>query len=259
MTRALRVELLKLRRSPVALITTALIVVLAPVLCLAFVGLAGEGGAGAAALKARAMIRGEGWDAYLGMLAQITAVAMFIGPGVVAAWAFGREHADRTFPALFALPVSRGSIATAKFVALLGFCLVLSSLVLVAAFLAGLLAQVGSLLHVDLFERLWRLFVSSFLTSMISLSVGLVASIGRGYLPAIAAVILLTMAAQIAVAFGAGAWFPYAAPGLYALAGSPGAGEGAFEVNAVQLALVPLTTFAAAWLTVRWWQRAEVV
>lgn len=255
MIRAITVEFLKVRRSMVVFTTTALIVVLVPLLCLGFVAVAESGGAGATALKAQAMVVGEGWGAYLGLLGQMVAVAMFIGPGIVVAWAFGREHADRTFASLFALPVSRGSTATAKFLVLLCWGLLVTVLMLLAAVLVGLLADVGPLEDVDLITRLARLGIAGFLTSMLSLTLGLVASVGRGYLPAIGAMVLLTMSAQVAVLFGTGGWFPFAAPGLYAVAGS----DAVAEVNAIQLLLVPVTTIAAAWRTVRWWDRAEVV
>jgi len=218
------------------------------------VAVAGGDGAGAVALKARAMVVGDGWNAYLGLVAQIMAVTMFIGPGVVVAWAFGREYVDRTFPSLFALPVSRGAIAAAKFIVLLGFSLVLTVVLLAVVVVAGLVAKVGPPAQVDLLGRVGRLFLSGFLSAMISLTIGLVASLGRGYLPAIATIILLTMCSQIAVLFGGGAWFPFAAPGLYALAGT----AGVVHVSGVQLLLVPLATLVTAWLTVRSWNRAEV-
>lgn len=255
MRRAITVEALKVRRSMVVRITTALIVALVPFLCLAFVKVAENGGAGAVAAKAEAMVQGEGWDAYLGALGQMVSVVLFIGPGLVAAWAFGREFTDRTFPSLFALPVSRGSTAVAKFVVLLCWGLIVTVLLLAAAVLVGLVSNVGPLGDVDLVARLGRLAVAGWLTSVISLTVAFVASVGRGYLPAIGALILLTMITQVAVLFGTGGWFPYAASGLYAVAGM----EGVAEVNAIQLLLVPVTTVAVAWLTVRWWDQAEVV
>jgi ABC-2 type transport system permease protein len=253
--RAITVELLKFRRSPVVLATTALIVILVPLLCLGFFAAANGNAAGAIAAKARAMGIGAGWQGYLDLLAQMVAVTLFIGPGVVVAWTFGREHADRTFPSLFALPVSRRSIATAKFLVLLGWGAVLTTLLLAAAMVAGLAARVGSLAGTDVATALGRIWLAGLLTTVIALTVGYVASVGRGYLPAIGALILLTMFAQIAVTLGTGAWFPYAAPGLYAVAGA----EGVADVNAIQLLLVPASTVAVAWATVRWWQRADVV
>lgn len=255
MRRALLVELLKFRRSPVVLTTTMLVVIIVPLLCIGFLALAEGDGAGAAALKAQALVVGEGWEGYLGLLGQMLAVTMFIGPGVVVAWAFGREFADRTFPSLFAMPVSRGSTAGAKFLVLLVWGFALTVLLLLAAVLAGLVANVGPIEIADLVEPLSRLTLAGFLTATIALTVGLVASVGRGYLPAIGAIVILTMAAQVAVLAGTGGWFPYAAPGLYAVAEAAGVAG----VSAIQLLLVPVTTAAVAWLTVRWWDRAEVV
>jgi ABC-2 type transport system permease protein len=255
MRRAIVVEFLKIRRSLVVLITSALMVVLVPALCLGFVIVAERGGTGAVALKAQAMVTGEGWEAYLGLLGQMTAITLFIGPGVVVAWAFGREYADRTFPSLFAMPVTRGSTAAAKFIVLLGWGVVLTAVMLLSTFVVGVVARVGPLGEVDLAADYARLALVGTLTMMLSLTIGYVASAGRGYLPAIGAMVLLTVAAQVSVLFGTGGWFPYAAPGLYAVAGA----EEAIEVNAVQLLLVPVATLAVAWATVRWWGTSEVV
>jgi ABC-2 type transport system permease protein len=254
MRRAITVEMLKFRRSPVVLVATVLIVVLVPLLCLGFLAAANGNAVGAIAAKARAMGIGEGWDGYLDLLAQIAAVTLFIGPGVVVAWTFGREHADRTFPSLFALPVSRRCVAAAKFLVLLGWSAALTTLLLAAATVAGIAAGVGPLEGNSVVTTLARIWVAGLLTTIIALTLGYVASIGRGYLPAIGALILLTMFAQVAVALGTGAWFPYAAPGLYAVAGA----EGVTDVTPLQLLLVPVATLAVAWATVHWWGHAEV-
>lgn len=251
---ALTVELLKLRRSRVVWSTSLLIVLLVPVMCLGFVGVAENGGSGALGAKAAAMVTGEGWEAYFSLLAQIMSVTLFIGPGVVAAWVFGREHAEHTFASLFALPVTRRAIALAKLQALLGWGAVLTIALLGSSFLTGLLADVGPLSDIALVPALGRLGLAGLLTTVIATTVGLVASIGRGYLPAIGAIILLTAAAQVSVLLGTGAWFPYAAPGLYGLAGA----EGISEVTPIQLLLVPITAVGIGLATAQWWQRAEV-
>lgn len=254
MKRALDVEYLKLRRASVVAWTTGLVVLFVPLLCVGFVAIAERGGAGAAALKAQAMVVGEGWEAYLGLLGQVVSVAMFIGPGVVVTWAFGREHSERTFPSLFALPVPRQSIAAAKFLVLVGWTLVLMALLLVSSVVVGLIAGVGPVEEVSIFATLPRLGFAGFLTGLLALTLGLVASVGRGYLPAFGALILLTVTTQIAVLLGTGGWFPYAAPGLFALAGV----DGIPAVSTIQLLLVPATVGLVAWLTMRWWARAEV-
>ena len=254
MRRALRVEWMKVRRAPVVLTTGALLVVLLPLLVVAFYELALSDRPGAAALKARAIVVGDGWDAYLGLAGQLLAVGMFLGPGIVASWSFGREFADRTFPSLFALPVSRQSIAGAKLVVLAGWGVAVAVLATLVVVAAGALAGAGSLGAGELWAGAGRLLVASVLSSAIATTSGLAASIGRGYLPAVGAVILLVAAAQVAVLFGAGGWFPYASPGLLAVGGA----DGVPHVTVPQVLLVPVTVGLAGWATVRWWGSTEV-
>lgn len=253
MRSAVRVEMLKLRRSPVTLIASALMVVLVPALALGFVWIA-ENGTGATAEKARAMIVGEGWEAYLSSVDQIAAAAVFVGAGVVVSWAFGREHADRTFPSLFALPVSRGSTAAAKLSVLAAWAVVVSVALTLVALLLGTLTNIAPF-DAEAAVGMLRVFAVVLSTSLLATTVAFFASVGRGYLPGIGAVVLIVAAAQFSVLFGAGGWFPYAVPGLVAVAGT----DGAPQLNAGQVALVPILVLVAAALTIRWWRRAEAL
>jgi len=254
MTAPIRVEWRKLRRSRVVQVATALMGLLLPAMGLGFYSVAVNGGTGPLAGKAETLLTGEGWVGYLGFVDQIAAVALFLGAGVVVAWVFGREHAERTFPALFALPVSRGAIAGAKLVVSTVWVAGLAVLVGVVALVLGLAAGVGPV-EWALITELLRLLGVAITAGMLALTMGLVASIGRGYLPAIGAMSVIIAAAQVAVLFGTGGWFPFAVPGLLAIAGS----EGAPEVTASQVALIPAVAMAGAWATVVWWRRAEVV
>lgn len=254
MRRALRVEWMKVRRAPVVLTTGVLLVVLLPALVVAFFELAQSDRPGAAALKARAIVVGDGWDAYLNLAGQLLAVGMFLGPGIVASWSFGREFADRTFPSLFALPVSRQAIAGAKFAVLFGWGLVVAVLATAVVVAAGVVAGAGSLSEGELWSGVGRLLLASVLSTAIATTAGLAASVGRGYLPAVGAVILLVAAAQVAVLFGAGGWFPYASPGLLAVGGA----DGVPSVSLLQVLLVPVTVALVGWGTLRWWGRTEV-
>jgi ABC-2 type transport system permease protein len=66
---------------------------------------------------------------------------------------------------------------------------------------------------------------------------------------------LLLMTAQMAVLFEAGAWYPFAAPGLWAVSGN----QGELLVTLPQLALAPVLALIGAGLTIRWWQNFELV
>jgi ABC-2 type transport system permease protein len=255
MTRAIRVEWQKLARSRVTLVATALMGLLLPAIGLSFYSVALSGGNGALADKARAFLVDEGWAGYLGLVDQIAAVAVFLGAGIVVAWAFGREHTDRTFPSLFALPVSRGKIAAAKFAVLIAWTVVLSVVVSLVTVVLGLAGGVGPLTAELVGPEVVRLQGVSIAAGLLALSMGFVASLGRGYLPAIGVLAVIIAITQVAVLFGTGGWFPFAVPGLMAVAGV----ESIPEPTAPQVLLVPAVAALGVWLTIRWWQRAEVV
>ncbi len=253
MNRGISVELLKMRRSPVVMVATALMVVMIPLMGAAFVWVAENGGAGAIGQKAQALVVGDGWDGYFGIVHQIAAVAMFLGIGIVVAWVFGREHVDRTFPSLFALPVSRGAIAGAKIVVLVGWVIVLGLLITIVTVAVGL-ATVGSGDVDGVAGGALRQLAIVGLTGVLALTMAPVASAGRGYLPAIGAIIVTIAVAQIAVLFGSGAWLPFAVPGLLAVNGA----DGVPVPGIAHISLVLLLSGAALGATVRWWSRAEV-
>ncbi|HET9648845.1 MAG TPA: ABC transporter permease, partial [Microlunatus sp.] len=88
---------MKLRRSRLCWITAAVVGVGVPALTAGFVAAAHDGPADAQlAIKVNAMLIGEGWSAYLGLLAQVMSVAMLAGAGIVVSWCFGREFTDHT-------------------------------------------------------------------------------------------------------------------------------------------------------------------
>lgn len=254
MRRAIQVEWWKLRRSRVTATATVLMGLLLPGLGFAFYSVAISGGNGALAGKARALLTGEGWEGYLGLVGQIAAVAFFLGAGIVVSWVFGREHVDRTFPSLLARPTSPGTMAAAKFIVAATWALALSGVIALVTLALGILGGVGPV-DADVVAGSVGVFAICTGAGLLALTLGYVASIGRGYLPAIGALIVIVAVSQIAVLFGTGAWFPYAVPGLLAVAGT----EGIPEPGGAQVFLVPALAAATAWLTVRWWSEAEVV
>ena len=113
---AIATEALKLRRSPVARTGWLTVVLGVPALTAALTAVARAGGDSQLAVKAAAMLTGTGLAGYLGIVGQVTTVAMLVTTGIVTAWCFGREFVDGTVAGLFAATVSRRRIAAAKFV-----------------------------------------------------------------------------------------------------------------------------------------------
>ena len=253
MTRALQVEWMKIRRSPVSSVASVLMAVGVPLLGFAFYSIAQRSGDDILSQKAAAFVVGDGWVGYLGTVNQIAAVGIFLGVGIVATWMFGREHVERTFPALFALPVSRTTIAIAKFVVLGLWSLAVTGLLCLVALLVGVAFDVGGHVGDGGPSGLVRTALIALGASALGWTVALVASAWRGYLPAFLGLILVILAAQVAVLFGSGGWFPYAVPGLGAI--GPGT---ALSLTWPQVSIVPITVAVALWATVRWWGRTEV-
>lgn len=253
MSSALTIEWWKLRRSRVVSVATFLLAGFIPAMGLGIFSVANSDTTGPLAAKTAGLLIGEGWEAYLGAIAQISAAGFFVGAGVVAAWVFGREHADRTFSSLFALTVSRRTIALAKFIVLTGWVVILTAAIGVVAVIIGAIADVGPI-DSAILEPLGRLLAVVLIAGLLSLSGGYIASVGRGYLPAVGFLAITVAVSQVAVLFGTGGWLPFVVPGLIAIAGS----EAAPDLSAIQFALVPVVIAFIVWLTVVWWQKAEV-
>lgn len=248
------VEWLKLRRSRVPRVSAAALLVLPAVIAALFLAMADRDRGDAMSLKAQVLAPRDGWAGYLDALTQIYASAGLLGMGVVVAWCFGREYADRTVASLFGSATPRESVATAKLAVLAVWCTGVSLALFPAALLVGLGAGLG-LPGADALAGLTRLAVLSLLTGLSALTIALFASVGRGYLPAFGGLVGLVAAAQIAVVAGAGGWFPYAVPGLWAVASTtPTLGT----VPVWHLLLVPCSAAVVGALTVTWWRRAEL-
>lgn len=189
------------------------------------------------------------WPQLVGAASQITAAAGFLAFGVALSWLVGREFADRTIAGLFASPVSRPQIALAKLAvfasATVPVALALTAVVLLVGLVSGLGAP-----DTDARSGLVRLFILTVLTGFLTWPAAWVATLGRGLLPGIAATVLLIVIAQVFAVAGTGAWFPFAAPALWAVAPA--------EVSTCQLALVAVVPAASAALTVRAWSRLEL-
>ena len=254
MSAAYRVELLKFRRARVPAVATVVILLAPPLLAWVFLAAGSADPADALSVKATALSLGHGWPGYLNGLTQIAATGGFVGTGLVAAWCFGREFADHTVASLYASATPRPAVAAAKLVVITGWSLAVAILSAPAALGIGLLAGFGPP-DTPAVAALLRLVALLALTGLLALTVGLFASVGRGYLAGFGGLITLVVAPQIAIVAGAGAWFPWSAPALWAIAPL---NPGFAPVANWQLLLVPLAALITSGLTLAWWQTAEL-
>ncbi len=251
---ALNFEALKFRRALVVRVVSVLIGVGLPVLAAAFMVAATSDGSSQIGLKAAAMLTGSGWTGYLAMVGMLLSVGALMGIGFVVCWCFGREFTEKTQACLFALPVSRRQIAYAKFTVILLWSLLLCLASVVVALLAGGVIGLGVPGPEDLVAA-GKAFSAAAMAALLACPLAVVASVARGYLAGVGALVLLVVITQVVTAFGAGAWFPYAAPGLWM---GMGGAETAETVNPLQLFLcVPVAALGII-TTGAWWKSMQI-
>jgi ABC-2 type transport system permease protein len=193
------------------------------------------------------------WDGYLGLLAQITAVGGALIYGMTMVWIFGREFADHTAKDLLALPTPRGAIVAAKYLVAAMWCGLLTAYIGALGLCIGVGLGIPGAQPKSLWHGLGHLAVAALLTTAVTTTFGLAASVGRGYLPGVGALFAAVFTAQIVAALGYGPWYPYSVPALYAgIAGSEQPGPGPFGFASV--AVLAIASVAA---TVSWWHRAD--
>jgi len=252
---ALAFEALKFRRALTVRVVSALLCLVLPALAAILVLAATSGADTPLAAKASALLIGPGWTGYLGAVAMMLSVAIPLGVGFVASWCFGREFAEASFGGLFALPVGRRQIAYAKFAVILAWSALACLGVMLGALAAGLCIGLGLPDAASAGAIGGRALLGGLLAALLALPLAFVASAGRGPLAGVGALILLIVATQVVTALGAGAWFPWAAPGLWLGLGGP---DAAADVTGLQLFLaVPVAALGVV-ATGEWWHRAQV-
>ncbi len=254
MSPAYAVEALKLRRSRVVLVATLALALVPAAMARGFLAAAEQGGNDPASLKAQAMLPGGGWTGYLGGLMQIYATAGLVGVGIVVGWCFGREYADRTVVSLYACATPRDAVGRAKLVLLTVWATAVGLAAVFVTWLLGLATGLGMPDDGD-WRTVGRVVTLGVLSGLLALPVAVAASRGRGYLPAVGGLLVLVILAQVATIAGAGGWWPWSVPAMWAM--GPEAGMPA--VAAARLLVVPAVALAGALVTLRWWRHAEVV
>jgi hypothetical protein len=187
--------------------------------------------AGPSAVKFAPFAEGPAGRAVATSAGQVLTVVMILAAGFAVTWSFGREWADGTLGSLFALPVSRSTIAAAKVAVLVGWVLACVTaavaLTAVGVLVAGgsLTGEVAGVLVVD--------WAGGLLMGALGLPFAWVAVRFRGYLGGVGGIIAVTAVSQLLAGVGLGRWVPYVAPALWVGAGGP---DAAGTVGPLQLA-----------------------
>ncbi len=253
---ALWAELLKVRRSRAPLVTVAAFTVAGLVGGFFMFVFQDPGRARALGLlgtKAQLASGQADWDGYFALTAQIIAVGGLLVFGMVVIWLFGREFSDGTAKDLLALPTSRSAVVAAKQLVALGWCLLLTAQVMIITLALGYQLHLPGWSAQTALRGLATVFVTALLTVALTMTYGLVASAGRGYLVAVTAMFVSLFAAQVIAALGYGAWFPWSVPSLL----SGVAGPDQSSPGLLSMAGVVVVGVGASVATGVWWRHAD--
>jgi ABC-2 type transport system permease protein len=253
---AIRVEVLKARRSKMPLLTV-LAFSLAPfaggffMIVLKDPQLARR--LGMISAKAQIVAGSADWETYFGVLAQAVAIGGIMLFGFIGTWVFGREYVDRTILDLLALPTSRSALVLAKLIVVLLWSTALTVIVYLIGLGVGFAVQLPPVMPAVFLQGTITLAITACLTIALVTPIAFFASAGRGYLPPMGVAILMLIVAQIVAATGWGEYFPWSVPALY----SGMAGPQYAQMGAISYVLVILTSLLGAAGTFVWWTFAD--
>lgn len=245
---AIRIEALKLMRSPIGVIA-ALAIVLGVFALLGGITAGVAGGNPELIAKAGPAATLD-WNGLLAGAAQIIAVVSILGFGIVLAWIFGREFADGTITGLFTLPVRRAKIALAKLAVYALWAVSVSVALTLGVLILGLAFSYGPP-SAEVWAALGRLLILGVLSTGLAVPVAWVATLTRSLPAAVGCTIALVVIAQVGALAGAGGWMPFAAPALWAMSNGS-------VVTATQLGLTLAVPLVFVTLSCVAWSRLQL-
>jgi ABC-2 type transport system permease protein len=249
-------ELLKLRRSRVTLFTAAGYA-LFPLVDGLFMFILEDPqrarSMGLISVKAQLAAGAADWPSFFQVLMLGSSIGGAVLFGFFAAWVFGREYADHTAKELLATPTNRAWIVAAKLTVIAIWMASLTLAIFVLGLGVGAWTRIPGWDPALAFSSLTSMLLLATLNYLLLPFVALLASAGRGYLPALAWVFLTLALSQIAIVLGWGDWFPWAVPGT--IINVSGTGAAPLKPHSLIVVLLAFLTGTAATFT--WWYRAD--
>jgi ABC-2 type transport system permease protein len=189
------------------------------------------------------------WPAYLALFGQVVAAGGFILFMLATSWIFGREFADGTVKDLLAVPVERGAIVLAKFIAAALWSGMMTLVIFAAGLATGAAMQLPGGSSPILLAGSLRIAFAAALALVVVTPFAFFASAGRGYLLPIGMAMAALMGMNLAVLLGWGEYFPWAVPSLYA--------QGKSVLGIGSYAVLVLTGLVGLLVTYGWWKYAD--
>ena len=197
------------------------------------------------------------WPSFFTLALVIMSVGSLVIFGFIFVWIFGREFGDKTIYDLLSLPTSRITIVSAKTVIAACWSLVLILLVFVLMLLIGAILQLPDWSTAVIFDGLEQMMVTGLLAMILCIPFALVASITRGYLPAVGCIFLVLILSQVFSALGHSQYFPWSVPGLYSGAAEAMTGETPIPIGPVSYIIVGVVFLISLVAVDIWWKYAD--
>jgi len=203
--------------------------------------------------KAQITVGTADWAAYFGFITQAVAAGGMILFSIITIWVFGREFSDHTVKELLALPTSRETIVTAKFIVIVVWSFAMTLLIFGVGLVVGTLIVIPGWSTELLRDSFINVLGAAVLTLPLMSLVAFFSSMGRGYMPAFGWTIFTMVLANIAAVMGWGDWFPWAVPALYSGAAGPQSSQ--LELHSYMVVI--LTGIIGLVATYYWWRNAD--
>lgn len=210
-------------------------------------------------LGAKAQIFGglADWPSFFNLMLVLVSVGGLVVFGLVFIWIFGREFSDKTVYDMLSLPTSRVTMVGAKVITAAYWSVALVLLTFVLTLGIGASLSLPRWSSAVALSGMRLLLVTGSLTAILCIPFGLVASITRGYLPAVGCIFLVLLLAQVADRLGYGPYFPWDVPALYSGAAEALTGDAPVHLGLVSFLLVALVGLFGWSLVGVWWRNAD--
>lgn len=210
-------------------------------------------------LGAKAQIFGGSadWPSFFSLMLVMVSVGGLVVFGLIFIWIFGREFGDKTVYDMLSLPTSRLNIVVAKVITAAYWSVALVLLVFVLILGVGAVLGLPGWSATKVLNGLKLLLVTGSLTVLLCIPFALVASIARGYLPAVGCIFLVLVLAQVVDRLGYGPYFPWDVPALYSGAAEALTGGAPTPLGLISFLLVGLVGVLGWVITGTWWRYAD--
>ena len=207
--------------------------------------------------KAQIFAGSADWPSFFNLVLLMLSVGGLIIFGFIFVWVFGREFSDKTVYDMLSLPTSRVTIVMAKIITAAYWSVALILLVFVLMLGIGTILQLPAWSATTTLNGFKLLLGTGSLTVLLCIPFALVASVARGYLPAVGCIFLVLVLGQVISQLGYGQYFPWTIPMLYGGAAEALTGKAATPLGLVSYLLVGLVSVLSLVVTGAWWRYAD--